>query len=488
MFSRIDSSHQRNLAGALILLGLFLVACGKRDVASLPEIDNPGNTIQVNRLTYFNDASHVLHGIFGFASLSRSSEAGHANFRPNLSSEPMAQRGRLWIQLINLIDSQFHSEGRFISEINTAGRPVSSIVNLREYPHGTYSYHMHHRGGRWEDHGLDFQIFFTALDYMVEPGFYLLGNHFRKGRFYHDTGKTNFDRFSMAYGMAGLQGHAYGWVRWQIPEGSDDMGLISEERLTARMKISYQELLTAFARPTAEVLLKTWDAKSGIYNFDGIKRWDLVSLSALLRGLKTVYEVLYVFGTSADKQAAEELAGHAATIIKNTMKLSREWGLPAILEFSPKGPKAVSDQMNTEHLWTFVNHLGSGFAVFSEEEGMSQFSKGPLAGVRDMVGEELDKWLLFALRKGLADKLIAGAYSFETGEIIDSRNRLASVGIFTVAAANNYRMGNLFERARDWDSRPSDVVENSELLYLVLLRHSEALEQVANQWIAAALR
>ena len=424
----------------------------------------------------FRDASNLMHGVFGFAGLSRTSEAGHDNYRPELAGEPMAERGRLWLDLLREINTTYHRDGRFLS---VAGQGDDTTeVFLRDYPHGVYAYHMHHRAGRWADHGLEEAIVRAELLYQVRPAIYLINEHFAEGRFYHDREHNGFDKNSMVHGLAGLHGTVYGWVRWAKPDGAEDMGALPEDRLAGWFGITPNDLAEEVARPAAEVLLKSWDSTRRIYRLDDDDTWSLEALGSLLRGSKAVYETLYMFGDGEkDRAMAEELARHAANVLEGLFTLSRQWGLPEKINFTEEGPAAASDKVDTEAQWSFVNHLGSGFALLSEEEGMSDFiANGPLRDVPAAIGREVDGWLEFTLERGLADGYLPETYAYADGAIKSARHAVAAAGIFVVAASNNYRRGEMFERASDWDDVPSSVVERSRKLYDTLLAHVEKLE------------
>ncbi len=422
----------------------------------------------------FADYSHTLHAVFAAGGLSRSSEMGHENYRPELGGDIMRERGERWLRLLRKIDRKFHEQGRLYPFATTDGHSDDKTPpRLSDYPHGVYAYHMHHRAGRWEAHGLETAITYAGLPYLVEPGIRLLEEHFADGRFYADKTQTRFDNGSMAHGLAGLAGHAYAWARWKKPEGAEDMGAVPLPRLKAWLRYGPDEL-AALLRESASVLGNAWDSRRKAYVFGDDPVWSLEEIGSLLRGAKVIYETLYIFGDDEARTAGETVFNQTAAMLREVLKLSRDWGLPERVAFTENGAEAASDRVDTAALWNLVNHAGSGFALFSEGDGMSPWFSA--SGLGTEVAAAIDRWLLGAPEHHLKDGWIVAAVSYGSGEVIDDRFATVTAGQFTVAAANNYGRGESFVRAADWDAAGADLVERTRDLYDTILRHAERLE------------
>jgi len=465
----------RWVAVGLILLG----------TACVPP-PSPVERVPIHRANVhsFRDASHLLHGIFAMATFSWESEAGHPRYRPELAGEPMARQARLWMRLREQVEESFFDGGRFLPHPLDPNDPSPREVDLTDFSHGVYAYHMHKRSARFASHGLEDALVYAGIGYLVRPGIYLMRHHFREGRFEHHLGPGAFDKASMVHGLAGMQGHVYAWVRWAKPAGRDDMGRLSQEDLKNWMVYGPDALVEEFARPAATVLLDAWDQEAGIYRFDDDLVWSLDELGSLLRGLKVVYETLYLFGTDEDRSLASTLASHAARVLEGTLALSRPWGLPDAVSFNPEGVRPESEETRAESLWSFVNHLGGGFAIFSQAEGSSALVvRGPLGSLRRPLGEAIDQWITHALAQRSIGGMLPTSYRYADGTVLDSHSGIAAVGIAVVAITNHYQWGGSFVRASEWGTVDPGTASRSRALYDFLWDHQRVLEGVAHRWL-----
>lgn len=263
------------------------------------------------------------------------------------------------------------------------------------------------------------------------------------------------------------------------------MGRLSREDLTRWMVYDPEALVDQFARPAAVVLREAWDAERGIYDFDGDPVWSLEEIGSLLRGLKSVYEPLYMFGTSEDRRTALELARHAAEVLEEVLTVAQPWGLPDAVEFTPAGADPASKLVRSEALWGFVNDFGGGFAIFAEAEGTSSFvDYGPLGPLREKVNGYLDQWMEHATARTGLDGFFATSYRYDDGSVVDGVPRIAPVGIMVTAIINHYQWGGRFVQASEWGDVDGGTAARSEELYSFLRRHQQALQEVAERWLA----
>ena len=312
-----------------------------------------------------------------------------------------------------------------------------------------------------------------------DAGRFLLDERYEDGRFYHDAGRTRFDRKSMAYGMAGIHGHVYAWVRWSKPGGADDMGSVREGHL-ARFLGYDAARLTDVTREIAGVLNQAWEPDKVAWDFgEGTTTYRLSELGALLRGTKGVYEMLYVFGDETDREQAEQIFRQTAAKLSALLAadaVRRDWGLPSQVAFTENGVEPRSEVVDTAELWSLVNHLAVGFALAREREGTARFFERLEPNLLDDLGRFTDQMLTGALEHQMQDGYLVETLDFETGEIRRDDRSVASIGRFITAAGNAYRLGTAFERADEWDEVAEDVRKQSRNLYDALLAHAVFLE------------
>jgi len=483
----------------LLILPLVLLstACGEADMPQPAEqsllveerpdvlvprwIDADDNPVFDDEGVRFRDYNHRMNGIGIVASIHRTSEMGHEAYDSSLYEEPMHERGQLWVDQVQSVQRVFSKDGAFIPRIDLtddqAGWQILHDTDLRDYPHGVSGYQVHHRGSRFEHVGLLDAMTYVPTAFITQPGTYLLNAHYADGHFYQDPSNETSDLESMSYGMDGLRAHVYAYVRWQKPDGVEDMGRLTQEQLEGWLQHSPEDLVD-IAREIADVLDEAWDTDRQMYVMDDEQPTvQLETLSALLRGHKVLYETLYLFGDDDDEALAETLFERSTRMLAPVLEYAEPWGLPSALTFTDEGVEAASDTMDAESLWTFVNALTGGFAYARERDGTSQFLTRTNPELMEAIGTFTDTVL-----QGAADYArdenghLVAALSMEDGDIVDDRRGAAPIGMFVTAAANAYRTGTAFEPASEWENATDEVVERSRALYDTLLMHVEMLE------------
>lgn len=511
MKSPILSSGSIILYALLVFILIALPACESPEE---PELSNPpallvpgsvdkdGNGVfQQNRI-YAEDYSNAMHAVSIIAGLSRASELGSENYRPELP-EGMGDRAQQWLELVRATDSFFNRSGLIIPWFEQSGEQYASggSPDLAVYPHVVYAYHLHHRSGRFTDfEGMYDALNIAPTNYIVSPGRYLLNNHYKEGFFFHHDG--TIDNRSMSYGIGGIHGHVYAWVVWAKPAGADNMGLIDEERLIAWMGYSKEEI-AEMALETAQVLNQAWDDDAGIYDFsttdswstgtmpssailsmvnetDG-KTWSLDAIGAMIRGHKALYDALYMFGDDEESaKAAQELFERSVVMFERVMPLAREWGLPNQITFGNNGASAATDEVDVYNTFQFLNHLGGGYGWDREREGMAAFLGEQRPDIKDAIGKLSDMLLGGALVHMMQNDRLASTVSYEDGSITDETTTISAAGMFVTAAGNMYRKGEAFERASDWPNLDEDLVERSRNLYDAMMSHHDLIVNSIN--------
>lgn len=448
-----------------------------------------------NGAVRLRDVSQVMNGIGTVGSIHRASEMGHPQYRDELSGEPMADRGRTWLELSQVLQRSFIIDERVAGSLPIPGGTPDAWraepATLEDLAIGTSSYLIHHRAGRWSDHGLEASLTYMPTPLMVAPGVQVLRDHYRDGLFFPDTEAGSTDLGSMAFGMSALRGHIYAWVREQKPGADDDHGGVSEERLEASLGVGREELLE-ISRAVALRLEEAWDEEVGMYRFAGANggagsgtagryvRVELAELGALLRGEKAIWEMLYVFGDDEDRERARGMAERSAGILMATLELTRPWGLPARLRFGAEGVAPERDEVDVEALWVFVNDLTGGFSWNREREGMAQLLSRHTPEALDAVGRFTDEVLVGALEHHLdAEGIPMAVVCYAEGSPRDARRSPAVVGAFLTAAANGYGTGEALPSPGGWDDAEPGREAATRALYDALIRNLEFLEDVA---------
>ncbi|TVQ75088.1 MAG: hypothetical protein EA363_00950, partial [Balneolaceae bacterium] len=195
-------------------------------------IDQDGDAVYKNNRFHLKDYSNLLHAVSIVATVSRQSEYGHENYRPDLYPEKMRERAEQWLDMVGAIDRHFNDGGKVFGWIDkqTGATSDPADLDLSLYPHLVYAYHIHHRSGRFEDDELLFnRLNREPTNYLVTPGRYLMNEHFGNGTFRHANGDV--DHKSMSYALGGLHANAYAWIVWEKPGGQDDMGVLTKAAL-----------------------------------------------------------------------------------------------------------------------------------------------------------------------------------------------------------------------------------------------------------------
>ena len=427
---------------------------------------------------YVNDYSNALHAVFMIAGNSRASEYGHENYRPELYPDEMNARAERWLDLMHDTDGAFNQNGLFVNRyIAYNGEFVSSEEpDLSIYPHLVYSYHMHHRGSRFDDHVLYERLSREPTNFIVSPGLYLLKNHFDEGQFTHGNGRL--DHRSMSYGLGGIHGHGYAWIVWKKPEGADNMGLLTEDVLESWLDFSIDNMLQTY-RLIATVLDEAWVEGASIYDFGDGTVWQLDAIGAMIRGKKTMYDALYMFGDDSDRELARTVFDRTAAMFEAVLDLVEPWGLPDQIEFTEQGVSAASAEVNVYDWYQFLNHVGGGFSFDREREGTSEFINRYREDLRSQFPEFYDQAMHGMLNFHISEEgAVVTAVSYEDGSVIDDRLTVSTLGMFLTVAGNIYTNGDSFARADAWNSVSNEVADRSRDLYDLKFRHIEKLESV----------
>ncbi len=477
----------------IILAAVLALSCtGDADRSSEPEerTDAPeyfvphainvdgGPEFDQNRL-YLNDYSNLLHAISIIATVSRDSEYGNEAYRPDLYPDAMNDRARQWLSMVSQIDRFFNADGRITPwlEQQAGVYNASDETNLSVYPHLVYAYHIHHRSGRFEDDEVLYnRLNREATRYLATPGRYLMNEHYRDGHFHHVDGTV--DHKSMSYALAGLHANAYAWVVWKKPGGQDNMGVLSKEALAHYMGHTPEQMLKIY-RATAQILDESWDESRSIYDFGDGTTWHLDAIGAMIRGKKALYDFLYMFGDDDDSEASQQVFDRTASMLEAVVPLAEPWGLPEMIEFTQNGTRTASDTVNLYDWYQFLNHLGGGYGLDREREGMSMYISNTREDLFDLIGELSDNALLGALEYHLdGQSRIFTSVNYTDGSVDDDRLTVSTAGMFITMAGNLYRKGSAFDRASDWDNVPDHVTERSRRLYDAKFNLLEYLEGV----------
>ncbi|AMD02762.1 hypothetical protein [Halomonas chromatireducens] len=415
------------------------------------QVDADGEALFYQEALYHRDISAVQHAMASVGRIMRDSEMGHEGYDASLADEPMAAQGQAWLDLQHQASAFFTDEGAVGTMVQEEGEWVPGReMSLADLAQAAFSYHMHHSGGRWAEHGLENAITHGPAGYLGAITQRLYQDHYGQ-RGFQDVGRER-DAASMAHGLDVLHSLAYSWVRWHKPGGADDMGQLSEEVMEAAHGITLERLV-AISRNLAGTLDEAWDYERKIYDLDNDGAYHLDTLGSLVRGHKALYEILYVFGDDDDRELAERLFERKAEMtlaLLDSDEAVRDWGLAERVVFTSEGVRVDSDRIDTESQWRFLNHFTGGFGTLRERDGTSSFLETrPELGER--IGELSDRLLQAALDHQLGeDGLMHRRLSVEDGEVIDDRHQVAAIAWFATTASNAYRSGELFERPGDW--------------------------------------
>jgi len=435
-----------------------------------------GNPVFEHNRIYYRDYSNVLHGLSLIAQLSRRQDMGNEAYRDGRMFAQRKDRAESWLMLVTAIDNYFSEFGRFSNSFERVGNQFfnDNKVDLADYPHGVYAYHMHHRGDWFDDLGtIEAQLYRIPAFYISDPGRYLLSEHYRGGRFFDSAGVINNN--SMAYGIGGIHGHIYAWVRFKKPDGADDMGKMDAGRLKHFLGHDDQSLLN-ISREIALVLDRAWDGPHGIYNFGTGYLWRTDALGSLLRGHKALYDMLWMFGDDSDKEMARKLFDRSVIIYERIEPLIKAWGLPSKIEFDVAKTKPASDIVDLYDWYQFINHIDGGYSWLRYRAGTANFFNQYRPEMKGHIGAMIDRSIFGMKDYHIQQGRLVSTVRYADGAVVDGRTRTSVIGMFLTAVGNHYTHGTAFAPASRWNQSPAEVVENTSALYDIMLSHARELE------------
>ncbi len=452
---------------ATIGLTLFLLSAAAAAVPVGSGIDADGSTASTEEMRA-ERLFDVMGGLTVAGRTLRDSEMGHPDYDASLADETMARTAEVWLNLVQVAANDLVADNRLRAGLND-----DSQASPRAYASAVYAYHMHHSAGRFEDHGLYDRLTLEVSPLLTLLTQQLLDDQFVDGAF-RDLSRDTVTNESMAWGLDAFHGVAYGWVRWQKPGGSDDMGELSESAMERAMGHGLDALLDA-ARVLADTLDGAWDDDSGMYRFDGTT-WGLDEFGALIRGHKGIYEVLYMFGDDDDRDQAAALFDRIADTLEGVIEsdlVVQDWGMPARIRFRNGVAHPAVLDVDVAAQWRFVHALTGGFSLIREQDGTSQFLENRRPELRDGIGELTDRLLAGGLDYHLTDGRVMNRISFVDGASIDGATDTETMAAFVMALGNAYRVGDAFDRPDGWDETETET--RSRNLYDALLAHTERL-------------
>ena len=429
----------------------------------------------------FVDYSNILHGIAIPTTAMRQSELGHPDYDESLYYEEMPRLAQRWADLLedDIMDAFTRVlDGRtwpyLVEEEDLDGWTREGDPQLEDLQHASYTYHMHHRGGRFEEHdGMFRLVTFTPPEYQSALGRFVLDERRDGGQLFHDEDLTELDNRSMGYGLGAAHAHWYAWKRFGAPDGEGDMWRVPEDELVDFLGYNAEVLADVALDIKQEALDDAWDDSIGMYAFDG-GTYPIDAVGGILRGLRALGDSLHFYGDMESE--ALELAEHMARIIDEitTAGITEPWGLPSEVEFTANGVQAASDTVEARRTWEFVNHLTGGYGVTRDRFVNLLEDNQPEA--LDQVGEITDELLLGVMDYGLDDGELVAELDYGSGDITDDRRSAAAVGIFLPAAINGYGAGDAFERTDGWEDVDSDVIDNTRNLFDTVIDHLDLVE------------
>ena len=426
----------------------------------------------------FRDYSTVMHAVSLIASISEDDELAHEDFRPELGADIQRERGQFWLDMVSRMQNSFDDDGAWAPHLveTPDGWMAVGAPDLHDYAQGVYTYHAHHRADRWEEHGLEDEMTHSPAPFTTQPGVYLLDDHYADGRFYWDADQSEFDHESMANGVSGLHAHIYAWVRWEKPDGADDMGQLSKDRLETWLQHNPDDL-AEIARELADTFDDAWDEDLNTYVFDGSEAvtYRTESVGALLRGKKALVDHLYMFGDDADQEHIDQLFTRSTTLFESMMELAEPWGLPGRVRFTDEGVDAETRTADVASTWNFVHHLAGGYSYTRERDGTAQLLTNEAPDLLDAYGEFVDTLLDGALEYQIQNGAVVSTLSYDTGDVVEDHRSTEAIGFFLLGAGNAYGAGERFGPPAAWDD--DDVAARSRDLYTALADQTELLEE-----------
>ena len=438
------------------------------------QLDADGAPLVYLEALHHRDYSAVMHGLASVGRIMRSSEMGHEDYNAELAGDPMRGQGEAWLAVMREASAMLmiDQSGSLVLEGGewVAGDPF----DIGDLAHASFSYHMHHSGGRWGDLGLENALTFDGAPYLSAMTRRLIAEHYGEGSFADIDGTR--DAASLAHGLDALHALAYSFVRWDKPGGSDDMGVLTREHMETVHGVTIERMVQ-LAENLAGTLDAAWDPGIGAYDLGDAGAYSLDTLGSLLRGHKGLYEILVVFGEEEHTDGAQLLFDRMAAMteaLAASDSALRDWGIADAVVYTADGVEAGSERVDTEAQWRFLNNLTGGFSMLRERDGTSAFLE-TRPELPAAVGTLSDRLLHAALTHQTdEDGLMLRRLSLEDGTVTDDRHQVAAMGWFLTAAGNSYRLGSEFERPGDWGD-DSALAERSAALYNTILANNARL-------------
>jgi len=451
------------------------------DVVIPAQVSGDGEALFNAESIRHQDYSALQHALASAGRIMRSSEMGHEDYDASLADEPMKAQGEAWVRVQEQAAEFMMAETPFATMIQNNGEwEAGEEMTLAELAPASFSYHMHHSGERWADLDaeLEQQITYGSTGYLGAMTERLFETHYNDGNFHEPDSDPSPE--SLVQGLDSLHALAYSWVRWDKPDGADDMGQLDQERMESSQGVTLDELLEA-SRKLADTLDEAWNEDDGAYDLGHGTTYDLDTLGSLVRGHKGLYEILYVFGEDEDQEQAQTLFDRKADMLLalfDSEEAIQAWGIADRVSFTDSGVEPASEQVHTEKQWRFLNHLTGGFATTREREGTSDFleERPELAG---RIGLLSDRLLNGALEHLVDDDgLMVREVALEDGDVLDNAHQVASIGWYVTAASNAYRSGNVFEQPGNWGDNEMLAEQSKELYDSIRTNNDWLLERI----------
>lgn len=422
----------------------------------------------------FVDYNDVMHGIYLTAAMARDSEMGNEAYRDGrLYAEEMAPRAERWLELFTLLNYAFEESGVVAETVDPDAWEPAGTASLRDLQHAAYgTYHMHHRSGRFMEHGVDLMmnLLYVPLRYASQVPRYVLDEHYDGGRFAHDTDHTAVDFESMAYGFAAAHAIPYGWIVWLREGGHTHIDHWFGYTASETVEIAYE---------IKAELDAAWDSSRSTYDFGDGYEQPIDAVGAMARAQKVLWELLYMHAD--DEAAARELFDQSAAMLEAVFDsdVVQPQGLPSHVEFTEDGVVAAADVVDVKRQWEFATHLTGGIAHTRERDGMAMFIDEVRPELGEKLGETTDTLLHGVPDYQLDDDgRIVGELDFETGDVTDDRIHAATVGSFILGIGNCYRAGSDFERPGNFDEDVDEEMRDRSIaLYDIQLENTKLLEE-----------
>lgn len=427
----------------------------------------------------FVDYANIAHGIGIPTTAMRESELGHEDYDASLYAEEMPRLGELWAELVeeDLMGAFTRTfDGRtwpFLQE-NENGWVREGEPRFEDLQHATYTYHVHHRGGRFAEHdGMFRRIVFTPPDFQTSVGRFILDERRDGGTLYHDEDLTDVDNHSMAYGLASIHAHYYAWTRFGKPDGLDDMTRVPEDELVDFLGYDQHVLSEVAMDIKEEALDDAWNDATGVYEWNG-STYPIDAVGGMIRGTKALYDSIQFWGGNED--AAMEVFDRTVRMFSEIYEadIVQPWGLPSEVEFTENGVEPASNTVDARRTWEFVNHLTGGYGLTRDR--FTELLEDNSPETFDHVGEITDELLLGVMEYGLDGGELVSELDYGSGDITDDRRSAAAIGIFLPAAINGYGAGEAFERTDGWGDVDAEVANNTSDLFDVVVDHLALIE------------